>query len=149
DAERAAERRDHAGARPPCQPRRQRVQHAGAGRHDDDERGQEKLDSHMPPSLRARKRPRTRVTAGGSPATSSPVLPVYVRNVLTAYSPIDHGSLEHPGFLADDIIAIRTEFERLPHKLRCRRCPTKCAKGCRPDNYVFVWTNTPVFDIAA
>jgi hypothetical protein len=46
DAERAAEGGDDAGARASREARRQRVEHAGAGRDDDDEGGDEKIHGH-------------------------------------------------------------------------------------------------------
>ena len=46
DPERAAERRRDAGPRAACQRRRQRVEHAGAGRGDHDQRGQQEGQCH-------------------------------------------------------------------------------------------------------
>ena len=49
DAKRAAERRDDAGARAAREPGRQGVDHAGAGRDHDDERGDEEFPGHDDP----------------------------------------------------------------------------------------------------
>ena len=46
DAESASERSDDAGARAARQTGRQRVENAGAGRHDHDQRGHEEGDAH-------------------------------------------------------------------------------------------------------
>ena len=46
DAERAGKRREHAGAPSAREARRQRIDDAGSGRCDDDQRGEEEFDAH-------------------------------------------------------------------------------------------------------
>ena len=88
DAERAAERRHHAGARAARQAGRQRIEHAGAGRCDDDQGCDQEIDAHAAPlSGPAGYLTRSRRSNAGRPLLDqSPIVPApaFIQNFTTS-----------------------------------------------------------------